>query len=191
MLAALFAWAGTFVAPTSGMLKHVGVFVAGALGVLGMLFIGEDHEDDSMASLLPEQIIRSETIETAGGRTVAWSHALEEIKIEPWFGQGGGYEERYFSSRYSFFAMQNHQGLSHNSWLAFAMNYGVPAALALIFSLLIRLGMFRQRAVLILLPACVISMTVEGWLTAPLNALSPMMFLVAGWFESQATETTH
>ena len=191
LLSALFAWAGTLVASTSGILKRVGVFVAAALGVLGMLFIGEDHEDDSLVAFLPEQIIRSETIETAGGRTVAWSHALEEIKSEPWFGQGGGYEERYFSSRYSFFAMQNHQGLSHNSWLAFAMNYGVPAALALIFSLLIRLGMFRQRAVLILLPACVISMTVEGWLTAPLNALSPMMFLVAGWFESQATETTH
>ena len=191
LLAALFAWAGTLVASTSGTLKRVGVFVAAALGVLGMLFIGKDHEDDSLVAFLPEQIIRSETIETAGGRTVAWSHALEEIKSEPWFGQGGGYEERYFSSRYSFFAMQNHQGLSHNSWLAFAMNYGVPAALALIFSLLIRLGMFRQRAVLILLPACVISMTVEGWLTAPLNALSPMMFLVAGWFKSQATETTH
>ena len=191
LLAALFAWAGMLVVSTSGTLKRVGVFVAAALGVLGMLFIGEDHEDDSLVAFLPEQIIRSETIETAGGRTVAWSHALEEIKSEPWFGQGGGYEERYFSSRYSFFAMQNHQGLSHNSWLAFAMNYGVPAALALIFSLLIRLGMFRQRAVLILLPACVISMTVEGWLTAPLNALSPMMFLVAGWFESQATEATH
>ena len=191
LLAALFAWAGTFVTSTSGTLKRVGVFVAAALGVLGMLFIGEDHEDDSLAAFLPEQIIRSETIETAGGRTVAWSHALEEIKSEPWFGQGGGYEERYFSSRYSFFAMQNHQGLSHNSWLAFAMNYGVPAALALIFSLLIRLGMFRQRAVLILLPACVMSMTVEGWLTAPLNALSSMMFLVAGWYESQATEATH
>ena len=191
LLAALFAWVGTLVVSTSGTLKRVGVFVAAALGVLGMLFIGEDHEDDSLVAFLPEQIIRSETIETAGGRTVAWSHALEEIKSEPWFGQGGGYEERYFSSRYSFFAMQNHQGLSHNSWLAFAMNYGVPAALALIFSLLIRLGMFRQRAVLIFLPACVISMTVEGWLTAPLNALSPMMFLVAGWFESQATETTH
>ena len=191
LLASLFGWAGSLLATTSGTLKRVGVFLAAALGVLGVLFIGEDQEDGAIASLLPEEIIRAETIETAGGRTVAWSHALEEIKLEPWFGQGGGYEERYFSSRYSFFAMQNHQGLSHNSWLAFAMNYGVPAALALIFSLLIRLGMFRQKAVVILLPACVISMTVEGWLTAPLNALSPMMFLVAGWFESQATETTH
>ena len=69
--------------------------------------------------------------------------------------------------------MQNHQGLSHNSWLAFAMNYGVPAALVLICTLMIRLGMFKQRAALILLPACMVSMTVEGWLTAPLSALSP------------------
>jgi len=191
LLAALLAWVGTLLAPTTGIIKLSGIPVLAVLGVLGIVFMGDHQEDGSMASLFPEQIIRLETIETAGGRTVAWSHALEEIKSEPWFGQGGGYEERYFSSRYSFFAIQNHQGLSHNSWLAFAMNYGVPAALALIFSLLIRLGMFRQRAVLILLPACVMSMTVEGWLTAPLNALSPMMFLVAGWFESQATEATH
>ena len=191
LLAALLAWVGTLLAPTTGIIKLSGIPVLAVLGVLGIVFMWDHQEDVSMASILPEQIIRLETIETAGGRTVAWSHALEEIKSEPWFGQGGGYEERYFSSRYSFFAMQNHQGLSHNSWLAFAMNYGVPAALALIFSLLIRLGMFRQRAVLILLPACVMSMTVEGWLTAPLNALSPMMFLVAGWFESQATEATH
>ena len=104
------------------------------------------------------------------------------------------FQERYFSSRYSFFAMQNHQFLglsSHNSWLAFAMNYGVPAALVLICTLMIRLGMFKQRAALILLPACMVSMIVEGWLTAPLSALSPMMFLVAGWFESQVTETAH
>lgn len=191
LLAALLAWVGTLLAPTTGTIKLSGIPVLAVLGVLGIVFMWDHQEDGAMASLFPEQIIRLESIETAGGRTVAWSHALEEIKSEPWFGQGGGYEERYFSSRYSFFAMQNHQGLSHNSWLAFAMNYGVPAALALIFSLLIRLGMFRQRAVLILLPACVMSMTVEGWLTAPLNALSPMMFLVAGWFESQATEATH
>ena len=187
LLAALLAWAGSLLALTSGTLTRVGVFLAVAMGVMGTLFI-QEHETGSMASLLPESILRSETIETAGGRTVAWFHALEEIKSEPWFGQGGGYEERYFSSRYSFFAMQNHQGLSHNSWLAFAMNYGVPAALTLIFSLLIRLGMFRRRAVLILLPACVISTLVEGWLTSPLNALSPMMFLVAGWFESHPLE---
>ena len=191
LFAALLAWAGTLLAATSGTVKQVGVPVVAALGVLGILFVGEGQGDGSMASLLPEQIVRSETIQTVGGRTIAWSHALEEIKLKPWFGQGGGYEERYFSSRYSFFAMQNHQGLSHNSWLAFAMNYGVPAALVLICTLMIRLGMFKQRAALILLPACMVSMIVEGWLTAPLSALSPMMFLVAGWFESQVSETAH
>ena len=188
LLAALLAWAGMLLAPTSGTFKLAGVAAVAALGVIGILSIGEDHARSSIASLLPERMIRSESIESAGGRTIAWLHALEEIKLEPWFGYGGGYEERYFSSHYSFFAMQNHQGLSHNSWLAFAMNYGVPAALVLIFSLMSRLGMLRKRAMLILLPACVVSMTVEGWLTAPLNAMSPMMFLVAGWFESQASK---
>ena len=190
LFAALLAWAGTLLAETSGTVKQVGLPVVAALGLLGIFFFGQDQEDGVIASLLPEQIVRAETIQTAGGRTVAWSHALEEIKLEPWFGQGGGYEERYFSSRHSFFAMQNHQGLSHNSWLAFAMNYGVPAALVLIFTLMMRLGMFKRRAALIVLPACLVSMTVEGWLTAPLSALSPMMFLVAGWFEPQAAEVT-
>ena len=67
LLAALLAWVGTLLAPTTGTIKLSGIPVLAVLGVLGIVFMWDHHEDGSMASLFPEQIIRLETIETAGG----------------------------------------------------------------------------------------------------------------------------
>ena len=119
-------------------------------------------------------------IDTASETSRIVLRDVEEIKKEPWFGQGGGYDERYFKENYRFFADQNHQGLSHNSWLAFSMNYGILAGISLILVLMSRLQLFRPTIGILVWPAIFFSLTVEGWLTAPLNALSPMLFFVGG-----------
>ena len=80
--------------------------------------------------------------------------------------------------------MQNHQGLSHNSWLAFAMNYGIPATLILFITMLARLGLTQRNVLLVGLLPFVFSFTVEGWLTAPMSASSPMLFFVGGLLAS-------
>ena len=136
-------------------------------------------------AFLPERLIRSESLEEGGGRFLAWEFALEEIKRRPFFGGGGGYEERYFGSRYAFFAQQNHQGLSHNSWLAFAMNFGVASSLLLILSLTNRLGLFKRSTIILFAPAFLFSLTIEGWLTAPMSASSPVLFFVGGFLGSK------
>jgi len=133
---------------------------------------------------LPERIIRTETLEAGGGRLLAWEHAAEQISVNPWFGAGGGAEERYFKQNYTYFAMQNHQGYSHNSWLAFAINYGIPATTILIFLMLSRIGLLETEVFLVGLVPFVISFTVEGWLTAPMSASSPMLFFVGGLIPS-------
>lgn len=109
---------------------------------------------------------------------MAWEHAVDQIEEQPWLGNGGGAEERFFRENYSFFAAQNHQGLSHNSWLAFAMNFGVPATVLLFVALLSRLGLLQRRLLLVGLLPLVVSFTLEGWLTAPMSASSPMLFFV-------------
>ena len=76
--------------------------------------------------------------------------------------------------------MQNHQGLSHNSWLAFAMNYGIPATLLLFFVLLSRLGLTNRNVLFVGLLPFLVSFSVEGWLTAPMSASSPILFFVGG-----------
>lgn len=179
---------GAVVAGMGSVLEHAlqrkTILASAFFGIsaVGALVVAIQYEPWAIQEdLLPKQLVRSETISSGGGRTIAWQHALEEIYMEPWFGQGGGYEQRYFKTRYTFFAGQNHEGASHNSWIAFAMNYGIPGGTLLILSLLIRLNLASRSARLVYLPAIVISLTVEGWLTAPMSASSPLLFLVGGY----------
>ena len=154
-----------------------GVFFAATLGAL-LIYGGTIF--NAIVSALPENLSRLDSIQTGGGRFLAWSFAWEEIMLEPWFGQGGGYEERFFYANSDYFSFHNHQGLSHNSWLAFAMNYGIPAAMVLIVGLLASLRVAQNQFGRIILPAMLISLTIEGWLTAPMSASSPMLFFVGG-----------
>ena len=154
-----------------------GVFFAATLGAL-LIYGGTIF--NAFVSALPENLSRLDSIQTGGGRFLAWSFAWEEIMLKPWFGQGGGYEERFFYANSDYFSFHNHQGLSHNSWLAFAMNYGIPAAMVLIVGLLASLRVAQNQFGRIILPAMLISLTIEGWLTAPMSASSPMLFFVGG-----------
>ena len=148
--------------------------------LVGIQYVTVSTLDD----ILPQHMVRTENLEEGGGRLLAWEHALNEILNSPWVGHGGGYEERFFESSYRYFAEMNHQGLSHNSWIAFAMNYGIPQALLLIFGLLVYLGMFRSKYGLIALLPVVLSFSIEGYLTAPMSAVSPAMLFVCGFLGS-------
>ena len=149
----------------------------------GMLMLTATSSD-VIFDFLPERVVRVESLQQGGGRILAWEHALEQIQLYPWLGAGGAAEERYFNGNYSFFANQNHQGLSHNSWLAFAMNFGIPATLVLFWLLLSRLGLTRRSLFIVGALPLIFSFTVEGWLTAPMSASSPMLFFVGGLMAS-------
>ena len=155
------------------------VLLAGA-GVLAMTAVSTDV----LLDVLPDRLVRQESLDEGGGRLLAWEHACQQIKEHPWVGAGGGAEERYFQENYSFFALQNHQGLSHNSWLAFAMNFGIPATLVLFFMLLWRLGLLQRGLFILGALPLIFSFTVEGWLTAPMSASSPMLFFAGGLLAS-------
>lgn len=186
---ALFLWSGTRGAMIAAILFLMGWFLQGRgssissrmskvlLVAVGMFALAAVSKE-SLLGFLPERVIRIDTLGEGGGRLLAWEHAVDQIEEQPWFGEGGGAEERFFRENYSFFSAQNHQGFSHNSWLAFAMNFGIPATLLLILSLLSRLGLLQRRLLLIGLLPLVCSFTVEGWLTAPMSASSPMLFFV-------------
>ena len=181
LLAALFAFGGWMLQSVRSTFfaQMTRVLLVGA-GILALTAVSTD----ALVEFLPEQVVRRESLEAGGGRLLAWEHAVDQIKSRPWLGSGGGAEERYFRENYSYFAMQNHQGLSHNSWLAFAMNYGIPATLILFVTLLARLGLTRRNVLLVGLLPFFFSFTVEGWLTAPMSASSPMLFFVGGLLAS-------
>ena len=149
------------------------------LGAVGLLLSTMTLE--RVMSFLPERLNRVDSIDEGGGRFLAWEYAIEEIKKAPFFGKGGGAEERYFISNYRFFALQNHEGLSHNSWLAFAMNFGVIQAILLILGLFVWLGLLHRKVLLSIAPALLLSLTVEGFLTAPMSSITPILFFAGGW----------
>ena len=190
-----YFWSGTRGASVAVVFSLLGWMVQGVrstvlanmfkiiLGLTTVLIVTAISTEE-LIEYLPERIIRTESLEAGGGRLFAWKHAAEQISVNPWFGSGGGAEERYFRENYSYFSMQNHQGLSHNSWLAFAMNFGVPATVVLFFVMLLRLGLLGREVFMVGFVPFVISFTVEGWLTAPMSASSPMLFFVGGLIPS-------
>ena len=191
LTAVLFFWSGTRGAILACLLSLVGWWIQStassmvrpttkALVVVAGLFLVSMASFETIVQRLPEQVVREESLDEGGGRVLAWEHAVRQIKLRPWFGWGGGAEERYFAENATYFALQNHQGLSHNSWLAFAMNYGIPATIGLFLALLSSLGLVRRPLLIVGLLPFVVSLTVEGWLTAPMSASSPMLFFVGG-----------
>lgn len=177
-LVAMFMGAlGVYLYRANRATRLQGVFLVAIFGVV-VLYGGTLV--NTFVNALPENLSRLDSIQTGGGRFLAWTFAWEEIMLEPWFGQGGGYEERFFYANSDYFSFHNHQGLSHNSWLAFAMNYGIPAAMVLIVGLLASLRVAQNQFGRIILPAMLFSLTIEGWLTAPMSASSPMLFFVGG-----------
>ena len=161
------------------------VFKALFLLCIGGFFLGDQYSfRNNMEEILPEHIVRAETLEEGGGRFLAWEHALEEIMDSPWVGHGGGYEERFFYNSSSYFIKINHQGLSHNSLIAFAMNFVIPLSILLIMGLLVFLRLHESQFWLIALFPIVFSFSIEGYLTAPMSAISPVLFFVGGFLGS-------
>jgi len=135
---------------------------------------------NAINQFVPERFVRNESMMEGGGRMIAWSHAWGEIQMRPLWGGGGGFQHRYFSEHYTYFSLLDHEGMSHNSLLAFAMDFGILSSLALVFSLLSILGLIKGDLRFYAAPALLFSLCVEGWLTAPMSASSPALFFVAG-----------
>ncbi|MGB1578035.1 MAG: O-antigen ligase family protein, partial [Flavobacteriales bacterium] len=159
------------------------VLIAG----FAMFFVSQISDFTVFDQFVPHRFVRNESAVEGGGRMIAWSHAWSEIQKRPLWGGGGGFEQRYFSENYSYFSTLDHEGMSHNSLLAFAMDFGLLSSLCLVISLFSILGLFKGDLWLFAVPALLFSVTVEGWLTAPMSACSPAMFFVAGLLGSAST----
>lgn len=182
VLAVLGAW--LIHAAAKRWLANV-VLVAGFATVI----VPQLSDFSAINQFVPERFVRNESMMEGGGRMIAWSHAWGEIQRRPFWGGGGGFEHRYFSENYTYFSLLDHEGMSHNSLLAFAMDFGVLSSLALVFSLFSVLGLLKGDLRVFAAPALLFSLCVEGWLTAPMSASSPALFFVAGvlsWAQSQS-----
>ena len=152
------------------------VLVAG----FAVVIVSQIGDYSAINQFVPERFVRNESMMEGGGRMIAWSHAWDEIQKRPFWGGGGGFEHRYFSENYRYFSMLDHEGMSHNSLIAFAMNFGLLSSGVLVLSLFSILGLMKGDLRMYAAPALLFSLCVEGWLTAPMSASSPALFFVAG-----------
>lgn len=176
-LTAVIAFGGLMM---SGSLSR-GMRYFGSLVVVAVALVLPFLSVEVLQDLLPQSMVRGNSLEEGGGRFVAWNFGWEELMRRPWLGGGAGFEEAYYGRHSELLSMLGHQGFSHNSYLAFSLNYGIPMAVALLGGLIRKLGLFDRSMFFLALLPFVLATFVEGVLTSPLNAVTPAWFFAAAW----------
>lgn len=141
-----------------------------------------------LGGILPETVLRTESLEEGGGRFVAWRFGWEHVQERFWLGGGAGFEEVLYKRHNEMLLALNHQGLSHNSYLAFALNFGVLGTAGLVVTLWRKLGLLKPTMFFIGALPFLASTFFEGCLTSPLNALSPIWFFSATLVSQELNE---
>jgi hypothetical protein len=144
-----------------------------------LLFVLPLLSVEQLSTFLPESLVRSETLEDGGGRLVAWRFGWEQLQERFWWGGGAGFEEFIYYEYKEVLSLLGHQGLSHNSYLALALNFGVIGGAGLVLSLWSKLGLLRSQHVFLLALPFLVTTFFEGVLTSPLNAATPIWFVGA------------
>lgn len=133
-----------------------------------------------IAQLGLSEELQIETIEIAGGRTIAWNYAWPEVLANFWMGKGFGYTEYFFEINRNYFYYVNHQGNMHNSYLTFIMDIGIIGLFFWIMLILKCITMIPYNARFLLIPfllAVLVSSNFESWLTSSLNSYTIYFFL--------------
>ena len=152
---------------------------AAAVGAIAIAVALPALSLEQLSLILPDSVVRSETLEEGGGRFVAWRFGWEQLQERFWWGGGAGFEEVIYAQYSELLSALNHQGLSHNSYLAFALNFGVVGALVLAVGMWRKLGLTRPDMFFIGAVPFLVTTFFEGVLTSPLNATTPIWFLAA------------
>ncbi|WP_029035321.1 O-antigen ligase family protein [Salinimicrobium terrae] len=132
-------------------------------------------------SLGLSQELRVESLITGSGRTEVWKIAWEEIKLNPWFGQGMLYDqyfiEEYVDQNLSGVVARHWAGI-WNSYLSLLMDVGIIGLVAFFFFIYKVFNLSNQRN----LAAAFLVLTLfagitESWMAASMNAFTPMFML--------------
>ena len=160
----------------------------GAALAVSLVLVLPSLSVEQLGTILPESVLRTESLEAGGGRFVAWKFGWEHLQERFWIGGGAGFEEVLYERYEEFLLALNHQGLSHNSYLAFALNFGVLGAAGLAISVWRKLGLLNPALFFIGALPFLATTFFEGCLTSPLNALLPIWFFSATLVSQEFSE---
>jgi O-antigen ligase len=160
--------------------KNPLIMVAVLISGVGFFFV------DNIVDLLYKwgigEYFRAQTLEKAGGRTVAFEFAWKEIKLSPIFGRGFGYTE-YIFHREDIEKMLNdlnHQGNTHNSYMTIIMDTGFVGFVTFLLGWLYNFGIAIKKSAFAfpVLVIALISTNIESWLAASLNPFTIVLIII-------------
>jgi len=177
---AMFSIAMFYAMEKSITAKNPLIMVAVLISGVGFFFV------DNIVDLLYKwgigEYFRAQTLEKAGGRTVAFEFAWKEIKLSPIFGRGFGYTE-YIFHREDIEKMLNdlnHQGHAHNSYITIIMDTGFIGFATFLLGWLYNFGIAIKKSPFAfpVLIVALISTNIESWLAASLNPFTIVLIII-------------
>ncbi len=177
---AMFSIAMFYAMEKSITAKNPLIMVAVLISGVGFFFV------DNIVDLLYKwgigEYFRAQTLEKAGGRTVAFEFAWKEIKLSPIFGRGFGYTE-YIFHREDIEKMLNdlnHQGHAHNSYMTIIMDTGFVGFVTFLLGWLYNFGIAIKKSAFAfpVLVIALISTNIESWLAASLNPFTIVLIII-------------
>lgn len=177
---AMFSIAMFYAMEKSITAKNPLIMVAVLISGVGFFFV------DNIVDLLYKwgigEYFRAQTLEKAGGRTVAFEFAWKEIKLSPIFGRGFGYTE-YIFHREDIEKMLNdlnHQGNTHNSYMTIIMDTGFVGFVTFLLGWLYNFGIAIKKSAFAfpVLVIALISTNIESWLAASLNPFTIVLIII-------------
>jgi O-antigen ligase len=150
------------------------------VGVL-YVFINSIPFDIMIESLGFSDFLRAESIQNASGRTDVWPVAWEEIKNNPWLGNGIMYDDYFITdyARKNFGDFADRQwGGVWSSYLSLLLDVGIVGFVGYFyFYFKVFKTAVNKNLALAFLAMCICSGFTESWMASSMNAFTPMMFL--------------
>ena len=151
------------------LLFPLGILVLNTFGIIGII---------EMVGL--GEALEVHTLEGGAGRFLAWSHAIEAVKENPWFGKGFHYDVHYFREKAYILIKLGHSGGSHNSYIAFMMNVGIVGLAAFLLFLISLFRKIKGKAKKFIIPyffLLLMSTNFEAWLASSINYITIFFYL--------------
>ena len=147
----------------------LGILILSTFGIIGLI---------ELVGL--GETLEVHTLENGAGRFLAWSHAIEAVKENPWLGKGFHYDVHYFRVNADILYKLGHSGGSHNSYIAFMMNVGIIGLAAFLFFLINLFRKIKGNGRKFIVPyffLLLMSTNFEAWLASSINYTTIFFYL--------------
>jgi len=158
--------------------------------ILIAILMGYEYIDINLVTVAKsvgiEKYLRTETLQNAAGRYIAWKFAWDNISKNIFMGHGFEYTNYLFSLHQKELSDMGHQGNAHNSYLTFWLDTGIVGLFLYLWAFV---GFFikaarKNKVIIAALFAILFSIVFESYLTSSLNPYTIVIIIILTIFTS-------